>query len=135
MSNKVYKTWRFIWAEWIWGNSVSVVDGDFVSKVWGYIVAATTWVDIEWVAAGEQTFASDNQTVAKLKLQYIEADNYTEFKCAISWGTITQVDEGKYYDLTDKDTVDWTSESTTTGQLKLVKFISATEWIFTVANK
>ena len=135
MSNKIYKTGRFIWANGIAGNSVSVVDGDFVSKVGGFVVASTTGVDIEWVAAGEQSFASDNQTVGMKKLQYIEADAYTEFKCAISWGTITQADEWKYYDLTDKDTVDGTTESATTGQLKLVKFISATVGIFTVANK
>ena len=135
MSNKIYKTGRFIGSNGIAGNSVSVVDGDFVSKVGGYVVATTAGVDIEGVAAGAQTFASDNQTVAKKRLQYIEADAYTEFKCEISGWTITQVDEGKYYDLADKDTVDGATESATTGQLKLVKFVSATVGIFTVANK
>lgn len=135
MSNKVYKTWRTIWAQGIAGNSTSLVDGDFVSKVGGFIVAATAGVDIEGVAAGEQTFASDNQTVASAKCQYIKADAYSEYKCSISGGTITQADEGKYYDLTDKDTVDGTTESATTGQLKLVKFVSSTVGIFTVANK
>ena len=135
MSNKIYKTGRFIGTQWIAWNSVSVVDWDFVSKVWGYIVASTAGVDIEWVAAWAQTFTSDNQTVAKKKLQYIEADAYMEFKCEISWGTITQVDEWKYYDLADKDTVDGATESATTGQLKLVKFVSSTVGIFTVANK
>ena len=135
MSNKIYKTGRFIWANGIAGNSVAVVDGDFVSKVGGYVVASTAGVDIEGVAAGEQSFAADNQTVAKARVQYIEADANTEFKCEIGGGTITQADEGKYYDLTDKDTVDGTSESASTGQLKLVKFVSSTVGIFTVANK
>lgn len=135
MSNKIYKTGRAIGSNWIWGNSVSVVDGDFVSKVGWFIVASTTWVDIDWVAAGAQTFASDNQTVAAKRLQYFAANTQTEFICEIAWGTITQVDEGKYYDLTDKDTVDGATESATTGQLKLVKFVTATKGIFRVVNK
>ena len=40
-----------------------------------------------------------------------------------------------YYDLTDKDTVNGTTESATTGQVKLVKFVSATVGIFQVVNK
>lgn len=132
---KIYKIGRFIGSEWIGWNSVTVWDWDFVSKVGGYMVKATAWVDIEWVAAGEQTFASDNQTVAMSKMSYLKSDDYSRYRVAISWGTITQADEWKYYDLTDADTVDWTSESTTTGQVKLEKFETATQWIFSIANK
>lgn len=135
MANKLYKSGRFIGAEGIGGNSVTVADWDFVSKVGGFIVASTTGVDIEWVANGGQTFDSDNQTVGKKKLTYLKADDYMQFKCEIAGGTITQAKEGMYYDLTDKDTVNGTTESASTGQVKLVKFVTATVGIFQVVNK
>ena len=132
---KLYKAGRFIGGNGIWGNSVTVLDGDLVSKVGWFIVKTGVGVDVLGIAAGEQTFASDNQTVAKTKLEFVELDAYSELEIAISGGTITQVDEGKYYDLTAGWVVDGATESATTGQLKMERFISATKGIFTVANK
>lgn len=135
MGNRVLKLGRSIGGTGIAGNSVTVADADFVSKVGGYVVAATTGVDIVGIAAGGQTFASDNQTVAKNTLSYISTETQVEVDVEIAGGAITQVDEGKFYDLTDKDTVDGITESATTGQLQLVKFISATKGRFRVVNK
>ena len=135
MSNKLKKPARSIGGTGIAGDSVSVLDGDFVSKVGGFVVASTTGVDIIGCAAGEQTFAADNETVAAAKMSYIATSEQVEVDSDIAGGTITQADEGKYFDLTDKDTVDGTTESATTGQLQLVKFISATVGRFRVVNK
>lgn len=85
---KIYKTWRFIWANWIWANSTTLYDGEFVSKVGWYIVKTTPWVDIEWIKAWEQTFASNNQTLDKFKAEYVEKDEYTEFDVNAVWATV-----------------------------------------------
>jgi hypothetical protein len=53
----------------------------------------------------------------------------------ITGGTITAVDVGKFYDIDATQVVDGTSESTTTGQLRLEKFISADVGIFSIQNK
>lgn len=53
----------------------------------------------------------------------------------ITGGTVTAVDVGKFYDITATQEVDGASESTSTGQLRLEKFISATVGIFSIQNK
>ena len=131
----LYKTGRFIWWKWTGWNSVTVLDGDFVSKVNGAVVKTTAWVDILWVAAWEQTFTSNNETVAKKELQYISIDDYARYKIVITGGTITKADEWKYYDILADQTVDGASESATTGQLKMEEYLSSTLAIFSVANK
>ena len=131
----LYKTGRFIWGKWTAGNSVTVLDGDFVSKVNGAVVKTAAWVDILWVAAGEQTFASNNETVAKKDLQYISVDNYARYKIVITGWTITKADEWKYYDILADQTVDGATESATTWQLKMEEYLSSTLAIFSVANK
>ena len=132
---KLYKTGRFIWGRGTAGNSVSVLDWDFVSKVAGVLVKTTAWVDIEWVAAGEQVFASNNETVAKAFLEYIKADDYSRYSMVINGWTITKADEGKYFDVNASQEVDGTTESATTGQIKMEEYISATKGIFSVVNK
>jgi membrane-bound inhibitor of C-type lysozyme len=71
---KLRKTGYFIGNDVVASNSLSVVGGDLVSiNANGFAVkstvAATTPV-IEGVVAGEQTFASNNQTVDKAKVNY-----------------------------------------------------------------
>lgn len=86
---KIYKTWRFIWANGVWGNSVSVLDWDFVTKTGWFMVKTTAGASIEWVASGEQTFASNNQTVAKAKLEYQKKDDYSQYLLDVAQATIT----------------------------------------------
>ncbi len=86
---KIHKTGRFIGSTGVGGNSVSVSDGDFITKTGGFLVKSTAGTAIEWVAAGEQTFASDNQTVATKKMQIIEKDDYSEYTMDIAGQVIT----------------------------------------------
>lgn len=123
---------------------------DIVSKV----SAATDL--IAGVAYTQGVFASDNQTVAKKRVEYYPAKSSTVFQygVTISGGTITVADEGKFYNLSDAVTVDGTTENSTTVtggytntsdagaaqdpllkfQLKLVKFVTATYGIFEIVT-
>jgi len=67
-------------------------------------------------------------------VNYEAPKDSTTYDVEISGGTITAADEGKFYDLSDSETVDGTSESTSTGQLKLVGFKTATLGTFVIAN-
>jgi hypothetical protein len=123
----------------------------FVSKASNVVSKATSSAKIEGVSLTQGTFASDNQTVAQKKVEYIESKNAVQYGVTISGGTITVADEGKFYNLSDEVTVDGTTESaaSTVGayvdtvagtavdpvlifQLKLVKFISATYSVFEI---
>jgi len=106
----------------------------FVNKVANVLHLAVAAGNISGIAMEAVTMASDNETVAKAFVNYEIPKDSTTYEVEIAGGTITVVDEGKFYDLTDSDTVDGTSESTTTGQVKLEKFVSATKGIFTIAN-
>jgi len=135
-ANKIVKTNAYTskWDARLGKNSAAFAVWDLVSNVWGIATPATTTWRIDWIANWSVTFASDNQTVAQAKLGYTVAiPNLTEIEIDITWGTITVADEGKYFLLTDANTVDGTSESATPTlmQLKLVKFVSATRSIFT----
>lgn len=153
MSVKLYRINAMTSAssEGIGKNSEAVVYGNFVSLSWGYVANATTSGQIIWIANETKTFASDNATVAKKKLNYTRISDNDEIEVGITWGTITQVDEGKFYNLSDADTVDWTTESTVASvvdtsdtwsatdpviykQLELVKFISSTKGIFKIVK-
>jgi hypothetical protein len=123
----------------------------FVSKASDIVSKATSSAKIEGVSLTQGTFASDNQTVAKKRVEYIESKNPVQYGVTITGGTITVADEGKFFNLSDEVTVDGTTESsastvgayvdTTAGtavdpvlifQLKLVKFISATYSVFEI---
>lgn len=137
---------------WIWANSLDLTTGrHFLKAVAGWIVdKATAWTRIVWVNYTEKLFASDNQTVAQIKVEYEPSENNVwPYEVEITWGTITADDENlKWFNLTDSDTVDGTTESTIESyvdtvawtafdpvikyQVKLVKFISATKWEFII---
>jgi hypothetical protein len=89
------------------------------------------------------------QSVAKKEVVFVPATADRLYEVEITWGTITKDDEGMYYDLTDADTVDWTTESAVksvvntsdagsatdpvlTKQVQLVKFLTATKSIFRI---
>ena len=117
----------------IGANSVDTSAADCFVTIAGNIVSkSTAGSEIAGVSLTRKAFASDNQTVAQLPLEYIPVDNL--YDVTITGGTITAADEGKFYDLSDSVTVDGTSESTTTGQLRMVKFVSATNSTFEIAN-
>jgi hypothetical protein len=44
-----------------------------------------------------KTFASDNQTVGKVKLQYVRVSDDTQLRLTVSNGTITSADRIKHF--------------------------------------
>jgi len=119
----------------IGSNSVTTVAATkFVTKTNEFVALATAGSEISGASITQKAFDADNQTVAKVRLAYIPNHVDITYDCTISNGTITVVDEGKYYDLMDSVTVDGATESTTTGQLRMVKFNSATNSTFRIVN-
>lgn len=107
-------------------NSTAVTSGAFVALVGNTVGVAGASSVIAGVSNMGKTFASDNETVAKEKLGYTKKNDLMVVRVAISGGTITSADVNKLYTLSNSVTVDGTTESTSAGQLRLVKFISAT---------
>jgi len=118
----------------IGGNSMVLDGAYFLQQTSGIIEKATAGARIVWVNVTEWTMTSDNETVAKKRINFVPASAGRLYEVEISWGTITVADEGKFYNLSDADTVDWITESATTGQLQLVKFVKATKSIFKIVN-
>lgn len=119
----------------IGGNSVAFTTNKFVAKSGQFLVIATNALPIVGVCKENATMAADNQTVAKALVVYEEQKPSTLWEAEIAGGTITAADEEKYYNVTDGDTVDGTTESTVAGQLQLKKFISATKGLFKIVNR
>lgn len=110
-------------------NSTVVNSGDFVSFSSGFVTSAGAATGkIIGVSNQTKTYSATNQTVAKETLSYTVATDTLVVRCAITGGTITNADEGKFYLLSSADVVNGASETTTEAgaQLRLVKFISAT---------
>jgi len=119
---------------YIAGNSLDASSGTFISLTGGYAVATGAGVSIAGVSVTEKVFDADNQTVDMAKVSIVPTDADVVYEISISGGTITQADVGKYYDLTAAQLVDGATESTTTGQLQMVAFISATLGQFKIVN-
>ena len=135
---------------WIWDNSMVLDGAYFLQQTSGIVEKATAGAKIIWVNQTQATFASDNETVAKKRVEFVPATADRLYEVEITWWTITVADEWKYFNLTDADTVDWTTESivpfyvdTTAGtavdpvislQLQLVKFVTATKSIFKIVS-
>jgi len=131
-------------------NSLALTDTNFVSITTGFVWKATASTKIVWVNNNIVTFAADNQTVALAKVNYTPKECNVLYTVTITGWTVTQADEGKFYNLSTSILVDWTTESTvpnyvdtTVGaavdavismQLELVKFVSATSSIFKIVN-
>lgn len=115
-------------------NSLALTEPAFVFVAGGIVDVAVAGGRIDGVSNSIATYASDNQTVAMKNAEYTDVSTQNTYKVTVSGGTITSADVGKYYDLSDSVTVDGTTESTTTGQLRMVEFISATECVFEIVN-
>ena len=130
--NSSYNGWT---DTWIWANSLVLTTPVFLKSVADVVSLAWVWSDIVWVNNTVKSFASDNETVAKAKVEYAPTKLNKEYIVTITWGTVTSADEGKFYDLTAaSNVVDWTTESATVWQVKLTRFISATRSAFEIAN-
>ena len=151
--------WIKIWTQdnyaknsekWVGANSLNLTGKFFLKRTGNIIDKAGASDRIIWVNYTEKVFASDNQTVAKAKVEFEPKETQMTYVVEITGGTVTVDDEGKFYNLTDADTVNGATESTvpyyvdtTAGaaidpvismQLQLVKFISATKWEFKIVN-
>lgn len=121
---------------WVGANSLDLSDGAHFLKSTGNVVdKAGAGERIVGVNNTETTYESDNETVALKEVTYVPetANRLYEVEMAGA-GTVTVADETNYFDLTDSDTVDNTTSSATTGQVQLIKFISATKGVFKIAN-
>ena len=116
------------------GNSEVIDVSEAVTLTGGFIVKTDTGDTIEWVSATVETFDSDNQTVAQKKVVYRPVRDWDRYRMTIS-AAVTQDDVGKFYDLvTVTQVVDVSTESATTGQVKLEEVESDTHAIFSIAN-
>jgi len=134
------------------GDNSMVLDGAyFLQQTSGIVEKATAGARIIWVNETQATFASDNETVALKRVNFVPSTANRLYEVEITGGTITVADEGKYYNLTDADTVNGATESTVPFyvntsdaggavdavialQVQLVKFVSATKSIFRIVN-
>ncbi len=135
--------------EGIAGNSVAIENGEFVSKSGGFVIkTAAASGKIVGIANVTKTYASNNQTVAKAKLSYTDLKRGQRVVIAAD-ASITQADEGKFYNLNDTtQTVDVATASTieayvnteagaaydpvVTFQVKLVKFVDQTNSVYEI---
>ena len=131
------------------GLRASVAKNSLVVKMGAPLKAVATGVDLAGagdtilgISVENKTFDSDNFTVAKEKVSFNPEPNLNNtYRLPISGGTVTLADEGvSFYDIVvsaddvNGFAVNGASESSSSGQLLLVKYISATEGIFRVVN-
>lgn len=126
MANKLIESPITIGSAGVAVNSTAVTVGGFVTLVGNKVTTAGASSTIAGVSNQTKTYTSDNETVAREKLGYTKKDNTLVVRATIAGGTITDADVNKLYTLASSNVVDGTTESTLAGQLRLVKFISAT---------
>jgi hypothetical protein len=117
-------------------NSADFSSADaFVAKSGKVVSKATSSTPIVGVSQTRKTYTSNNETVAKAALDFLPVETNTRYEVTITGGSVTAASEESYFNLSDEVTVDGSTASTTTGQLQLVKYVSATMGVFTVVNK
>ena len=117
-------------------NSLTVVVGDLITLTGdANVTLADTGTVIEGVSLTAKTFDSDNLTVALEKVQYRPSTQNSRYTMPIVGGTIDITKVGNFYDIvTGTQAIDGSTESATTGQVRLERFISSTRGIFSIAN-
>lgn len=113
-------------------NSLVMDIGDLIYKSGGFISKVSTGNKPIGVSQTKKTFDSDNQTVALAKVIYTPLTEDTRLLMTITGGTITQVDEGKYFTCDSSQRIDGTTESTVTGDFIMDEFVSSTSGYFRV---
>lgn len=109
-------------------NSLAVSNGDMLTLTSGFVakaVAAST--QIIGIANGTKTYASDNQTVAKAKVNYLRVlprETILELETSAD---VTQANVGKFYTLTAAQKVDAATAAAAKGvlPLQLVEYIGS----------
>jgi hypothetical protein len=94
-------------------NSAAILAGDPVSFSGGFVIKSVdTSGRIEGVATHDITAASDNQTVAKSTVGYVEAVPSMRLELSCSSASLAATDEGQYFNLTSAGIVDYATKST-----------------------
>lgn len=117
-------------ASQIAANSAAIANGDLVALSGGFVIKAinTTVRPLVGVANGAITVASDNQTVAKLKVSYTRLEPHDTRIDLVTSADIVQADVGKFYGLTAAGIVDVATASATIAAgsvVRLERFLSA----------
>lgn len=124
------------------GGNVSYIAENSLVAEGGELMFYDNTAGLDHAAAGEQidgvclsdkTFPTSNFGTDNERCLVVPVSDIVTVTLPISGGTITIADEGKYFDLTT-DAVDGTTESASTGQVRLLEFVSATEGIFEIVN-
>lgn len=135
----------------IGANSAAIVTGDLVTIAGGFASKATTTGILSGSALKDVTFASDNQTVAQATLPVRVFSPHTRLILACSSSSLAKTDEGKFFNLTSGQVVDYATAGTTaqvvntsdagsatdpviTKQLKLVRYIGQNTSEYAVVN-
>lgn len=131
-------------------DSLSVSNGDMLSLVSGFVAKATASTGrIVGIANGTKTYTSDNETVAKAKVNYLRFVPGETLVELTTTASITAAMVGQFFTLTSSQTIDHstarvaqiTTDTSDTGaaadvatryQFQLVEFISATKGKFLV---
>lgn len=132
-------------------NSLALANGDALSFVSGFVVKATA--STGWIigfANGTQTYAANNQTVAKDVVNFNTAKpGETSVELTTATATLTQAMVGSYFLLNSAQQIDVTTnrafksavntsdagvaaDIVTDYQFRLIKFITASRGVFMV---
>ena len=109
-------------------NSLSVANGDILALASGFIAKAVAATPrIVGIENGTKTYASDNQTVAKAKVNYlriIPGETILELETSAD---VTQANVGKFYTLTAAQKVDAATAAAAKGvlPLQLIEYIGS----------
>ena len=130
----VNNSYRGSSASGIGANSLALTDTVFIQKNDGVVSAAGVGDTIDGTNYTVETFASDNQSEGMARAEYND-DLEHKYIVTISGGSVTVANEEDYFNITAAgNVVDGTTASDTTGQLQLVRFISATLGEFKIVN-
>lgn len=126
MSNRIIESTDLFSRSDVALNSTAVATGDFVCNSGGFVTTASTPTNIIGLSNQTKTYTADNDTVALEKLSYTVKTDFILVRSVIEGGAVTNADEGKFFMLATKSTVNGLTSNVTIGTLKLVKFISST---------
>jgi hypothetical protein len=134
-------------------NSLDLLSGaTFLKRASGFITQATLATDrIIGVNVTEAAFSASNQTVAKKRVNFVPNWASRKYLVTISGGAVTEANEGSFFNISAADTVNGATVTTIpyytktddagvavdpllTMQLELVRYVSATQGIFRIAN-
>lgn len=110
-------------------NSLAVANGDMLTLASGFVAKAVAASPvIIGIANGTKTYASDNQTVAKAKVNYLRVIPRKTILELETSADVTQANVGKFYTLTAAQKVDAATGAAVKGvlPLQLIEYIGST---------